>query len=1089
MNRSKKNDSSITVRADGAPTMVLTRRALLGSAGALAGLPLLSACGGGGESGGMSVTGGKSAVAPMALVADGTTTTTEAVSQVNARTLALASARSLWFARPAEKWINALPIGNGRLGAMIFSGTSVDRVQFNENTLWSGDRNFDGDNVVDGHFGNYQNFGDFQVDFGTSPTGPAGQPGEGIANTLDSNTATKWCVQTNAAVIPWQIQLLQPTAVSSYALTSANDVPARDPLGWTLSGSDDGVTWTPLHTVTLSAPFEQRGMTKSFSFSNTRAWRHYRFDFRHDTTQWYFQIAEIRLDGAGTNEIAGPFVSSPSGHGGEGNWSPNEEISSSVDGNPATKWCIATADAEILWQYDHRDAVVINAYSLTSANDVPQRDPKGWTLQGSGDGVKWTDLDVRQAAFTARNQKLDFTFSNWTAYRYYRFKFQHDPAASHFQIADVTLRGNNGFTTAGRPVIANYERRLDVHQGLHTVAFRRGAASFTREAFASRPDDVMAFRYTAVGTERLSGRISLNSGQYFGGYPSDTGHIEFNGTVSNGGMKHAASLRVLADGPVTLDGSGLRFANCTTLTLLLDAGTDYKPDYAAGWTNGMTSAQVLQAARNRVDAAAALGWETLRSRHLADFAPRMARVDVSWGADPARSVAQLPTDLRRKAYASDRTDTGLEQIMYDYGRYLLISCSRPDGLPANLQGLWNDSNWPAWSSDYHNNINVQMNYWGAESADLGDSHLALIGFVKAQAAPMRVATQHEFGAQTPGWTARTMQTPRGSSGWEWNTVASAWYCQHVWEHYAFTQDRAYLQTTAHPLLKEIVEFWKSQLKVRSDGLLVAPLGFSPEQNHVPREDGVMYDQQIIWDLFQNFIDASAALGVSPTATDGTDVRTLQARLAPNKIGSWGQLQEWQVDRDDPNDTHRHTSHLFAVYPGRQITPTRTPQFAAAAMVSLKARCSDNGGPFTADRVVGDSRRSWTWPWRAALFARLGDGMRAGEMVRGLLAYNTLDNLFCDHPPFQMDGNFGITGAVGEMLLQSHEGKIVLLPALPDHWKAKGSFNGLRARGGYRVWCEWSNGWVTNYSIVADRAPNRNPVTVRVNGQDQQFTPS
>jgi len=1005
------------------------------------------------------------------------------VGEVHALALAptAAAARGLWYARPAEEWLQALPIGNGRLGAMIYSGTSVDRVQFNENSLWADNNNYDGDNG-DGGFGCYLNFGEFRVDFASiSPTGPLGQTGQEIFKTIDGSTSTKWCVVTNAAIVPWQVQLPQPSVVSSYALTSADDVPARDPLGWTLYGSNDGSNWSSLHTVSLSAPFEQRGMTKSFSFSNSTAWGYYRFDLRHDTSVSHFQLAEVRLDGVALDDNAGPSISSPSGHGGEDNHSPDEDISSSIDGNPATKWCVGTADAEILWQYDNRQDVVVNAYSLTSANDVPQRDPKGWTLQGSTDGVNWITLDVRQPgpAFNARLQKLDFTFSNATAYRYFRFRFQRDVAAWFFQIADVTLRSSSGFTTAANPAITNYERRLDIHRGLHTVAYRRNGQRYTREAFASRPDDVMAFRYAAVGGALLNGRIDLTSAQGVATVAPDAARLEFDGTQWNN-LRQGAALRVLADGAVTVEGSSLRFANCTTLTILLDAATDYKADFVAGWRSGVSP---LPAARQRVATAATGGWDSLRSRHLDDFSSRMARVDVSWGVAPATSVAQLPTDLRRTAYAANRTDTALEQSMYDYGRYLLISSSRPNGLPANLQGLWNDSNSPAWASDYHNNINVQMNYWGAESADLGDSHEALIGYIKAQVAPMRAATQRTFGVSTPGWTARTMQGPFGGTGWEWNTVASAWYALHLWEHFAFTQDVTYLRDTAYPMIKEIVAFWQARLVKRADGLYVSPMGWSPEQTQVPRQDGVMYDQQIIWDLFQNYVDASAVLGL-----DATDVRTMQSKLAPNKIGNWGQLQEWQDDIDDANDVHRHTSHLFAVYPGRQITLNKTPQFAAAAMVSLKARCSDKGGIFTADTVVGDSRRSWTWPWRAALFARLGDGNRAGEMFRGLLAHSTLGNLFCNHPPFQMDGNFGITGAVAEMLLQSHEGKLVLLPALPDHWKAKGSFSGLRARGGYKVYCEWSNGWVTNLWISADRAPNRNPILVRWNGQEQWVTP-
>ena len=1051
-----------------------TRRGLLGAAGAMATVPLVHACGGG---------VGNALALPAST--DSTDSGRGTTLQLSASAMA---ARGLWYARPADAWLQALPIGNGRLGAMIHSGVSTERVQFNENSLWGGANNFDSATYdqTDTGFGGYRNFGEFTLEIGSrldSPSGHSGQPGEEIAKSVDGSSSTKWCVQTYDANLLWQAELASPQVVAAYALTSANDVPARDPLGWTFYGSDDATNWTALHNVALAAPFESRLLTKTYSFANSRAYRHYRFNFRHDTAVSHFQLAEVRLDGVNLLDDAAPGLGSPSGHGGEDNISADEDISRSIDGSAMTKWCVETRDAQIAWQYDNRSEVVVNAYSLTSANDVPARDPKGWTLQGSKDGLDWTTLDTRPAstAFTARMQKLDFSFANSTAYRFFRFTFGHDTTVSHFQIAGVALRGSNGFDTDGKPALVNYERRLDLHRGLHSAAYRRGGLRYTREAFASRSDDVMVFRYVAVGNARLNGRLVLKSAQGATTIAAAANRLEFTGVMANN-LRHGAALQVLADGSVVAEGSALRFSNCTTLTVVLDAATDFQHDYASGWRSG---AAPLPVARQRVAAAATAGWDLLRSRHVADFSARMARVDVSWGAAPAAAVAQLPTDLRLKAYAGNRTDTVLEQTMYDYGRYLLISSSRPGGLPANLQGLWNDSNWPAWSSDYHNNINVQMNYWGAEPADLGDCHEALIGYVKAQVEAMRQATRKEFGANTPGWTARTSQSIFGGTSWEWNTVASAWYAQHLWEHFAFTQDRTYLRDTAYPLIKEIVSFWQARLVQRSDGLYVSPNGWSPE--HGPREDGVMYDQQIVWDLFQNCLDAAAVLGVD--AGFASSVRTMQSRLAPNRIGSWGQLQEWQADRDDPRDEHRHTSHLFAVYPGRQITPASSPQFAAAAMVSLKARCSDRGSSFTADTVVGDSRRSWTWPWRAALFARLGDGYRAGEMFKGLLSFNTLDNLFCDHPPFQMDGNFGITGAVPEMLLQSHEGKLLLLPALPEHWKVAGAFHGLRARGGYQVSCEWRDGAVTRYAVVADRAPNLLPVAVRVNGQDVQITPT
>jgi alpha-L-fucosidase 2 len=377
-----------------------------------------------------------------------------------------------------------------------------------------------------------------------------------------------------------------------------------------------------------------------------------------------------------------------------------------------------------------------------------------------------------------------------------------------------------------------------------------------------------------------------------------------------------------------------------------------------------------------------------------------------------------------------------------------------------------------------------MNYWAAETTNLSECHVPLLDFVVAAQQPCRNATRKAFGDKTRGWTARTSQNIFGGNGWEWNIPASAWYAQHFYEHWAFTLDREYLRKVAYPVIKEICHYWEDQLKSLPNGMLVVPNGWSPE--HGPREDGVMMDQQIVWDLFQNYLDIARVLNAD--ADYQAKIADMQARLAPNKVGKWGQLQEWQEDRDDPNDQHRHTSHLFAVYPGRQIGLTKTPDLAKAAVISLRSRSGNYGSnentPFTVESTVGDSRRSWTWPWRCALWARLGEGEKAAVMVRGLLKYNTLSNLFCNHPPFQLDGNFGIPAAIAEMLLQSHEGAIALLPAIPQLWAKEGSFKGLKARGGFTVDCSWKDGKVTRYAVTSAKAQK---VMVRVNGQVKEIT--
>jgi len=629
-------------------------------------------------------------------------------------------------------------------------------------------------------------------------------------------------------------------------------------------------------------------------------------------------------------------------------------------------------------------------------------------------------------------------------------------AYQNFGEVVVTLDDAHGKVPAG------YHRTLSLMDGIHAVGV---PGQGQREAFASTPAQVVVVRYRFE--QPTSGFIDLKDAH--GNATRALGAALVSEGRFTNGLEFAAKVQVVLPSGGKVDGVGLRlrFEQCSELLVLLGARTNYVMDPAKAFKGSAP----LPRLESEVAAAAAKGFAALRTEHIADHRALMGRVTVDWGIT-TEAIRSQPTDVRLTLIAKGGVDPDLEETLFQYGRYLLAGSSRPGDLPANLQGIWNASNNPPWASDYHNNINVQMSYWLAGPANLRECQLPLIDWIISQVPGCRTATRADskrFGPNPRGWTVRTSQNIWGGNGWEWNLPGNAWLVQHAWEQYAFTGDKEFLRDKAYPLLKEVSEFWIDHLKALPDGTLVVPMGWSPE--HGPREDGVAHDQQLVWDLFQNTLEASEVLGIDPAFRE--ELKAKQARLLGPRIGRWDQLMEWTVDRDDPKNQHRHTSHLFAVYPGRQISREQTPDFAKAAAVSLAARGSH-----------GDSRRSWTWPWRCALWARLGEAERCADMIRGLLTHNTLPNLFSNHPPFQLDGNYGITAGICEMLVQSHTGEIVLLPALPAAWK-DGRVQGLRARGAIEVRdLSWSNGRLVSATLLADKATT---VRVRVDGKVRQVT--